>query len=75
MTPTELTKSIVATRNELSEAMRRNPDNIYRRLPKSAQDEWDELGMVQAWLIAIPRNLLTAITLRVRQLNAEGGES
>jgi hypothetical protein len=27
--------------------------------------------MVQAWLIAIPRNLLTAITLRVRQLNAE----
>jgi hypothetical protein len=71
MTPTELTKSIVAVRNELSEAMRRNPDNIYRRLPQAAQDAWDELGMVQAWLIAIPRNLLTAITLRVRQLNAE----
>jgi hypothetical protein len=71
MTPTELTKSIVAVRNELSEAMRRNPDNIYRRIPKEAQDEWDELGLVQAWLIAIPRNLLTAITLRVRQLNAE----
>jgi hypothetical protein len=71
MTPTELTKSIVSVRNELSEAMRRNPDNIYRRLPQKAKDEWDELGMVQAWLIAIPRNLLTAITLRVRQLNAE----
>jgi hypothetical protein len=74
MTPTELTKSIVATRNELSDAMRRNPDNIYRRLPKAAQDEWDELGMVQAWLIAIPRNLLTAITLRAARM-AEGGES
>jgi hypothetical protein len=71
MTPTELTKSIVATRNELSDAMRRNPDNIYRRLPQSAQDEWDELGMVQAWLIAIPRNLLTAITLRVRRMKME----
>jgi hypothetical protein len=55
--------------------MRRNPDNIYRRLPKAAQDEWDELGMVQAWLIAIPRNLLTAVTLRARQLNMEGGEA
>ena len=75
MTPTELTKSIVAVRSELSEAMRRNPDNIYRRLPKAAQDEWDELGMVQAWLIAIPRNLLTAVTLRARQLNMEGGEA
>ena len=75
MTPTELTKSIVAVRSELSEATRRNPDNIYRRLPKAAQDAWDELGMVQAWLIAIPRNLLTAITLKVRQLNTEGGES
>jgi hypothetical protein len=74
MTPTELTKSIVAVRNELSEAKRRHPDTIYRRLPKAAQDEWDELGMVQAWLIAIPRNLLTAITRRVRQINAEGGE-
>jgi len=71
MTPTELTKSIVATRNELSDAMRRNPDNIYRRLPQAAKDAWDELGMVQAWLVAIPRNLITAITIRARQLNAE----
>jgi hypothetical protein len=51
--------------------MRRNPDNIYRRLPKAAQDEWDELGMVQAWLSAIPRNLLTAITLRARRMKME----
>jgi hypothetical protein len=68
MTPTELTKSIVATRNELSDAMRRNPDNIYRRLPQAARDEWDELEMLQVWLNAIPRNLLTAITLRARRM-------
>jgi hypothetical protein len=68
MNPTELTKSIVATRNELSDAMRRNPDNIYRRLPQAARDEWDELEMLQVWLNAIPRNLLTAITLRARRM-------
>jgi hypothetical protein len=48
--------------------MRRNPDNIYRRLPQAARDEWDELEMLQVWLNAIPRNLLTAITLRARRM-------
>jgi hypothetical protein len=71
MTPTELTRSIVATRNELSDAMRRNPDNIYRRLPQAARDEWDGLEMLQVWLNAIPRNLLTAITLRARRMTED----
>jgi hypothetical protein len=74
MTPTELTKSIVATRNELSDAMRRNPDNIYRRLPQAAQDAWDELGLHQVWLTALPRKLISVITLQAARM-AEGGES
>lgn len=74
MTPTELTKSIVATRNELSDAMRRNPDNIYRRMPQAAQDAWDELGLAQVWLTTFPRKLIWLITLRVSRM-AERGES
>ena len=74
MTPTELTKSIVATRNELSDAMRRNPDNIYRRLPKAAQDAWDESGLIQAWLTTHPRKLSLMLTMRAARM-AEGGES
>ena len=74
MTPTELTKSIVATRNELSDAMRRNPDNIYRRMPQAAQDAWDELGLAQVWLTTFPRKLISVITLRAARM-AEGGES
>ncbi len=72
MTPTELTKSIVATRNELSETMRRNPDNIYRRMPQAAQDAWDELGLPQVWLTTFPRKLVGVITLRAARV-AEGG--
>jgi len=71
MTPTELTKSIVVTRNELSDAMRRNPDNIYRRLPQAAQDAWDELALPQVWLMTFPRKLINVITLRVARM-AEG---
>jgi len=74
MNPTELTKAIVATRAELSEIMQRNPDNIYRRLPQKAKDEWDELELPQVWLKVIPRKLVNAITLRAARM-AEGGES
>jgi hypothetical protein len=74
MNPAELTKSIVAVRNELSDAMRRNPDNIYRRLPQAAQDAWDELGLNQVWLTTFPRKLINIITLRAARM-AEGGES
>jgi hypothetical protein len=74
MTPTELTKAIVATRNELSDAMARNPDNIYRRLPQAAQDAWDELSLPQVWLTTFPRKLINAITLRAARMT-EGGES
>jgi hypothetical protein len=73
MTPTELTKSIVAVRNELSEAMRRNPDNIYRRLPKAAQDAWDELAMPQVFLIMASHKLAVIILRRAARM-AEGGE-
>lgn len=75
MTPTELTKSIVATRNELSDAMRRNPDNIYRRMPQAAQDAWDELGLAQVWLTTFPRKLINIITLQSAHIArmAEGG--
>ena len=72
MTPTELTQSIVATRNELSDAMQRNPDNIYRRLPQKAKDAWDELELAQVWLKVIPRKLINVITLRAARM-AEGG--
>jgi hypothetical protein len=72
MTPTELTKSIVATRNELSDAMRRNPDNIYRRLPKAAQDEWDELGLPQSFLV-LAGHKLALIICRETARTAEGG--
>jgi hypothetical protein len=74
MTPTELTRSIVATRNELSENMQRIPDNIYRRLPQPAKDAWDELGLHQVWLTALPRKLINVITQRAARV-AEGGES
>jgi hypothetical protein len=74
MTPTELTKSIVATRGELSDAMRRNPDNIYRRMPQAAQDAWDEIGLPQVWLTTFPRKLVSVITLRAARM-AEGGKS
>jgi hypothetical protein len=77
MTPTELTRSIVATRNELSDAMRRNPDNIYRRLPQPAQDAWDELGLPQVWLTTFPRKLIGIITMQSAHMArmTEGGES
>ena len=74
MNPTELTKIIVATRNELSDAMRRNPDNIYRRMPQAAQDAWDELGLPQVWLTTFPRKLVWMITLRVSRMAEGGGE-
>jgi len=74
MTPTELTKAIVATRNELSENMQRIPDNIYRRLPQPAKDAWDELGLHQVWLTTFPRKLINAITLRAARMT-KGGES
>ena len=74
MTPTELTKSIIATRNELSDAMRRHPDNIYRRMPQAAQDAWDQLGLHSVWLNALPRKLVNAIAHRAARV-AEGGES
>jgi hypothetical protein len=74
MNPTELTRSIVATRNELSDAMRRNPDNIYRRLPQAAQDAWDEVGLCQACLTTFPRKLVWLISLRVSRME-EGGDS
>jgi hypothetical protein len=74
MTPTELTRSIIATRNELSQNMQRIPDNIYRRLPQSAKDAWDELGLHQVWLTALPRKLIGVITHQSARM-AEGGES
>lgn len=76
MNPTELTKSIVATRNELSDAMRRNPDNIYRRMPQAAQDAWDELWLPQVWLTTFPRKLIHIITLQSSHIKgmAEGGK-
>ena len=74
MTPTELTRSIVATRNELSDAMRRNPDNIYRRMPQAAQDAWDELAMPQVFLVMIPHKLVAIIARQAARM-AEGGES
>jgi len=74
MNPTELTRSIVATRNELSDAMRRNPDNIYRRLPQAAQDAWDELGLPQSFLTIFSHNL-ALIICRAAARMAEGGES
>jgi len=72
MNPTELTKSIVATRNELSDAMRRNPGNIYRRLPQAAQAEWSRLSISDAWLNALPRRIVWAINSRIARM-AEGG--
>ncbi len=74
MTPTELTRSIVATRNELSDAMRRNPDNIYRRLPQAVQDAWDELAMPQVFLSMVAHKLIVMISRRAA-LMTEGGES
>ena len=74
MNPTELTKAIVATRNELSGAMRRNPDNIYRRLPQAAQDAWDELAMPQVFLLMVAHKLAVMIC-RASARMEEGGES
>lgn len=74
MNPTELTKSIVATRNELSQNMQQIPDNIYRRLPQPAKDAWDELGLHQVWLTAPPRKLIGVITHQSARMT-EGGES
>jgi hypothetical protein len=74
MTPTELTRSIVATRNELSDAMRRNPDNIYMRLPQSSKDAWDELCLANVWLNTHSRKLILQITHQAARM-AEGGES
>lgn len=74
MTPTELTKSIVATRNDLSDAMARNPDNIYRRLPKAEQDAWDELGLPLIVLTMIPRQIVWMLAHKAARI-AEGGES
>lgn len=74
MNPTELTKSIVATRGELSDAMRRNPDNIYRRMPQAAQDAWDELGLPQSFLVMVTHNLAMIICRAFARM-AEGGKS
>ena len=76
MTPTELTRSIVATRKELSENMQRIPDNIYRRLPKETQESWDALALHNVWLTALPRKLINIITLQSAHVAgmAEGGE-
>jgi hypothetical protein len=74
MTPTELTRSIVATRNELSDAMRRNPDNIYRRLPQAVQDAWDELALPQSFLVLAGHKLAEMI-FRAMTRTEEGGES
>ena len=74
MNPTELTQSIVATRNELSDAMRRNTDNIYRRLPKAAQDAWDELGLHNVWLNVLARKLILQITHQAARMAEGGGE-
>lgn len=74
MNPTELTRSIVATRNELSDAMARNPDNIYRRMPQAAQDAWDELGLPRIVLTMIPRQIVWMLAHRVARMT-EGGES
>ena len=74
MTPTELTQSIVATRGELSDAMRRNPDNIHRRLPQAAQDAWDALGLPQSFLVMAGRKLALIICRETARM-AEGGES
>jgi len=73
MNPTELTQSIVATRNELSGAMRRNPDNIYRRLPQAAQDAWDELALPQSFLV-LAGHKLALIICRETARKTEGGE-
>jgi hypothetical protein len=74
MTPTELTKSIVATRSELSDAMRRNPDNIYRRLPQAAQAAWDELALPQSFLVLAGYKLALIICRETARMEA-GGES
>ena len=74
MTPTELTRSIVATRNELSDAMRRNPDNIYRRMPQAAQDAWDELGLPPVLMIMLPRQIINVIENKVARMTEGGGE-
>ena len=74
MNPTELTQSIVATRNELSDAMRRNPDNIYRRMPQAAQDAWDELGLSPVLMMMLPRQIINVIEYKAARM-AEGGES
>jgi hypothetical protein len=74
MNPTELTKSIVATRNEISAAMARYPENIYRRLPQAAQDAWDELALPQSFLVLAGPKLAEMIFRETARME-DGGES
>ena len=71
MNPTELTNAIVATRHEMSHAMMRNTDNIYRRLPQAARDAWDALGLPTSLMVMLPMQILRTVAHKAAKMEAE----